>query len=47
MAQQGKIAIYGFLSPVFYTYNDVLSDIQVPIKPKKDIDPFNFRGYNV
>lgn len=47
MAQQGKLVIYAYRYPIFKTYNDLISDIQIPIKPKKDIDPFNFRGYKV
>ena len=47
MAQQGKLVIYAYRHPIFNTYIDLVSDIQMPIKPKKDIDPFNFRGYTV
>jgi GR25 family glycosyltransferase involved in LPS biosynthesis len=47
MAQQGKLVVYAYRYPIFHTYNDLISDIQAPIKPKKDTDPFDFRGYKV
>lgn len=47
MAQQGKIALYAYRHPIFYTNTELYTDIQVPLKPRKDVDPFNFRGYQV
>lgn len=47
MSQQGKLELYAYRNQIFNTYNDLLSDIQAPIKPKKGVDPFDFRGYNV
>ena len=47
MAQQGKLSVYAYRHPIFFTYNNVLSDIQIPLKPRKGIDPFEYRGYKV
>lgn len=47
MSQQGKIVLYSYRNPIFTTYNNLLSDIQMPIKPKKNIDPFDYHGYKV
>jgi GR25 family glycosyltransferase involved in LPS biosynthesis len=47
MAQQGKLVVYAYRHPIFFPYNNLISDIQIPLKPKKGTDPFNFRGYVV
>lgn len=47
MAQQGKIVIYAYRYPIFYTDPNELTDIQMPLKVRSDTDPFNFRGYIV
>ena len=47
MSQQKKLALYAYHKPIFFTYNNLVSDIQAPIKPKNDLDPFNYRGYKV
>lgn len=47
MSQQGKLELYAYRHRIFHTYTDLSSDIQAAIKPKKGVDPFEFRGYNV
>jgi GR25 family glycosyltransferase involved in LPS biosynthesis len=47
MAQQKKLNIYAYRYPVVYPYNNLVSDIQMPLKPRNDTNPFNFKGYVV
>ena len=46
MIQQGKMNIYATKTHLVSTYSSE-TNIQVPLKEKLDIDPYNFKGYRM